>query len=88
MLRHDLLHSASGQSVPGHVDHIIGATHNPDVPILVYVSAVSGEIISRICVHVRFYETLVVLPEGHEVAGRKRQFHGKDTFLAPLQRLP
>src|SRR5215469_16691578 len=64
-----LLHLAGGQPVAGHVDHIVGAAHDEQVPVRVQMTAVTGQVAAGVLRQVRVGVTLVSAPQGGQATG-------------------
>src|SRR5215470_1680458 len=68
-----LFHLAGGQPMAGHVEHIVGAAHDEQVPVRVHVTAVTGQVAPRVMRQVRVDVALVVAPQSGQATGGQRQ---------------
>ena len=66
----DFLHLAGGEAMAGDVDDVVGATHDPDVAVVVDRSSIAGAIPAGEVGEVGGVVALVVLPESGGAAGR------------------
>ena len=73
MIGQDLLHGPGGQAVTGHVDDVVGAGHDKNVPVFVDVTGIGGLVVSGELFQVGFDVSLIVVPERGQCSGRQRQ---------------
>ncbi len=64
------LHRA--QAVAGHVQHVVDASHDPEVAVVVAVRGVAGEVVAvQLLGEVAFLEAVGVAPDGADLRGER-----------------
>ena len=89
MGRNAFLDFPGAQTVPRHIDHIIGATEDEVVAILVSYTPVKGAV-DQLAWHaapVGFDKPLVIAPNRLHATRRQRAFNGHHAFLVRLGQL-
>ena len=66
----------------GHVDHVVGAAHDPQVTVFILEAGVAGQVVARVLGQVAVDEALVVVPQGRQAARRQRQLDHDVAHLA------
>ena len=73
MRREHRLDGSGRQSVSGDIDHVVGPPHHEQIPVLIAISAVAGQVVAGIGREIAVHEARVVTPDGRQGAGRQRQ---------------
>lgn len=66
----------------GHINHVIGATHNKHVAILIDESTISGQVVSGIWIQITLFKSRLIAPHGRETARRQRSFYDNTALLS------
>ncbi len=67
--------AAGRQAVSGDVDNVVGAAHDENVAVLIFITGIGRQIVALVAGQIRLVEAVIVVPKGGQRARRQRQLH-------------
>ena len=73
--------------MPGHVDDVVRAAHDPEIAVFIFIARIRGQVVAGISVEVRPLIAFIVVPQRRKTTGRERK-PNDDVADLPRRHLP